>query len=283
MVDWRPSPAEPRDLLPANTRRHGRSRLAWAGAVLAAFALVGIVVVAVRGAAHIGSPFVQSLTGPVLRTPLDRSMALDGGEYTVYELTGHVSGGGGTTFTRNGSPTLVPAAVIVTGPQGQAVATTGPGSGTETVTRDRDLYTAAVRFTVPAPGSYRIVIAAREPRNVIITPSLFSGFSGLGGSVLAFAGSVATFLAGMVLLGVGLLGRSGHAASPRAPAPTPGWAPGQVTGQMTGQMGQVGQVRGLAPPGWYADPQAPQRMRYWDGRAWAPPSPPAVPPAGPGG
>ncbi len=31
---------------------------------------------------------------------------------------------------------------------------------------------------------------------------------------------------------------------------------------------------GLAPPGWYPDPESPGRQRYWYGNAWAPVSPP---------
>ena len=38
-------------------------------------------------------------------------------------------------------------------------------------------------------------------------------------------------------------------------------------------------AEGVAPPGWYADPENPSALRYWDGRAWAAPGPPP-PPAG---
>lgn len=31
------------------------------------------------------------------------------------------------------------------------------------------------------------------------------------------------------------------------------------------------------PPGWYPDPLAPQRWRYWDGTAWTPRSKQAMP------
>ncbi|MEY2454379.1 MAG: hypothetical protein QOD92_3953, partial [Acidimicrobiaceae bacterium] len=57
-------------------------------------------------------------------TPGSVNLKLSQGTYMVYERTGRKRGGGGITFTENGSTSLRPEAVRVTSPSGNAVPTT---------------------------------------------------------------------------------------------------------------------------------------------------------------
>jgi hypothetical protein len=229
------------------------------GAVIAALALIWVVVFVVRLVTHIGAPMAQSLTSPVQTTPLDRPMTLEHSEYAVYELTGHTSGGGGVTFGDNRSVTVSPSQVTVTGPDGAALETHGPGFGTETLTRGHDIFTAAVYFTAPAPGGYRVQVDGASAQ-VVIARSMSSGLSGARPDLVAVTGGSVALLIGVVLLVVGLV----RGRPPRAVAPT-GLAPSTLAPSAIAPAAMV------APPGWYADPENPQQWRFWDGRAWADP------------
>jgi hypothetical protein len=255
---WQPPAGPSSQPLPRRRRR-----LAGIGAAVAALALVWVVVFAVRLVTHIGAPMAQSLTSPVQTTPLDRPMTLEHSEYAVYELTGHTSGGGGVTFSERRSVTVSPSQVTVTGPDGAVLQTHGPGFGTETLPRGQDIFTAAVYFTAPASGSYRVQVDSGSAQ-VVIARSMSSGLSGARPDLVAVTGGSVTLLIGVVLLIVGLVrGRSRRAVA--MPAGAPVAAPGQA-----GRAVSVPDAM-AAPPGWYADPENPQQWRFWDGRAWAGP------------
>ncbi len=264
-MSWQP-PAEQ----PAAPARRPR-RLALVAGVTAVLALVWVIAFGAQLAVRVGSPFTQALTNPTLQTPLDRSMTLQPGSYTVYELTGHRSGGGGITFTQSGFSTLSRSDVTVTGPDGQLVGTAA-GTGGQTLTRGNDRYTDSVTFSAPSAGTYRIVIDAPEQLDVVIAPSLTSGFSRIKGPALAVAGGSLVLIVSLLLLLVGLLRRprpsAGTGGGTAAVAP-PGPAPSRVAAG-----GGPAAVPVLPPPGWYPDPQPPHQPRYWDGRQWAPQGPP---------
>ena len=83
--------------------------------------------------------------------PARLQLHLGSGAYLVYEDTGASSFG---NLNSGGDVTLNESDVTVTGADGTTVAVTGPGSVTQTITRDGRRYTGAVRFTTPAAGDY---------------------------------------------------------------------------------------------------------------------------------
>jgi Protein of unknown function (DUF2510) len=223
-----------------------------AGAVVIGVGLLGVLGCLIGIFSGLGSSLTQSLTAPVLQIPTDQSMALQKGDYTIFQLTGHQSGTVGSRVVENSSPTLTASQVTVTGPDSRAVPVVAPFLHTETETRGEDLYTGAVQFTTTVAGTYRITITPDSAGQVIVAPSLTAGFVSAGEWALGAVGGGFVFLVGVVLLIVGLVRRN----SSRAPAA--GFVPGAV-----GASGPGGPL-----PGWYPDQMAPGRFRYWDGRQW---------------
>ncbi len=240
-VVWQPPP-EPAPAGPSRPRR----RLVVAGVAVAGVGLVCAVAFGVRVAMQIGSPMAETLSNPVLSTPFSRSITLSQREYAVFELTD------GAGSEAGDGPTLEAQDVRVTGPNGEAVRTEDPGWRFESLDRGADTYTAAVYFSAPEPGRYRVTVDNGEQLSVVVAPSLESGFSQIGRSAAATAAGVLGFIAGMVMLIVGLVRRQA-----RPVAALPGtWSTAL-----------------LAAPGWYPDPQVPQQWRYWTGQQWAPGGP----------
>jgi hypothetical protein len=106
-----------------------------------------------------------------------------------------------------------------------------------------DRYTGAVEFDISRSGGYTIVIEADSAGSAIIAKSLeqavkdslpWWGVAALGG-IAVVAGAV------MWIVGASRRRRRRYAYS----------------------MGPV-----APPPGWYPDPEAPGRQRYWNGSAW---------------
>lgn len=227
-----------------------------AGAVLSGVALVVAVVSGVEIGAAVGKPLGQVLSSPIRSTPVDVSLKLTESRYTVFELTGHESGAGGIQFTRDDAPTLTPEAVTVIGPDGRQVSTSGSGNNTETLTRDKEIFTAAVSFVVSAPGTYRVRVDTEQPTKVIIGPSLGSGFARVWGWFVVGGVAGLALVVGLTLLIVGLvLGRHPRPlAGPLLSGP---------------QLASTTPPAPPAPPaGWYPDPREPGRLRYWNGQAW---------------
>jgi hypothetical protein len=240
---WSSASVEPAPT--ARPRRRGRG-LVIVGGVVAVLALVVAVVSGVEVAAAAGRPLRQAMTNPVRQTPVDTRQSLIAGRYMVFELTGHRSGSAGIGFSQNAAVSLAPDEVTVFGPDGGQVITSDTGTTTETLTRGKDIYTAAVTFVVPRPGTYRVRVDTRDPIQVIVGPSLGSGFARVWGWMLAGGVSALALVAGLLLLIVGVFrGRRAKSAGPMPPQPS-------VT----------------PAPGWYPDAQAPGRLRYWSGSEW---------------
>ncbi|HET9657134.1 MAG TPA: DUF2510 domain-containing protein [Kineosporiaceae bacterium] len=250
-----PSGSQPPGAQPGPQRRRGLLR---AGVVLAVLGLVCAVACGVVFVLRAGSPMVQALGASSYPTPMDRTLSLDAGDYLVYERTGRQTGGGGVQFRENHSTTLIRSDVTVHGADGQSLEIRYPGPVTQNLTRDGDIYTGAVRFTVPAKGLYRVVVDSGQRLQVIVAPSLGSGLSGVGWLLAGMGAGAVTLVVGLILLMVGLL--SGR----------------QRAVPVTSSAGSVGAGAGVGAqpaPGWYPDPQVPQQWRYWDGRQWGPPGP----------
>jgi Protein of unknown function (DUF2510) len=220
---------------------------------MAGLALVVAVVSGVEIGAAVGKPLGQVLTSPIRSTPVDVSLNLTESWYRVFELTGHQSGTGGIHFTRDDAPTLAPRAVAVTGPDGRQVPTSGTGNSTETLTRGNAIFTAAVSFMVSEPGSYRVRVDAEQPTQVIIGPSLGSGFARVWGWFVAGGVAGLAVVVGLTMLIVGLvLGRR----------------PRPVAGPLLSGARMMPTTSPAPPAGWYPDPREPDRFRYWNGQAW---------------
>jgi hypothetical protein len=225
------------------------------------FLIVAAVLAGATSLVEIGlgvaRPLSQTLTTPARQTPVNTYLSLTRGSYSVYELTGQSSDNGPITFTERRTPTISPASVTVIGPEGENVPVVGLGNTTETLTRGTLIYTSAAHFTVGADGSYRVTVKAPKPTQVVIGPSLGAGLLAAWPWMLAVGASFLAFVAGIVLVIV--------ARARRVPLVRGFTGPGGPGGP-----GGPNPAGFTHPPGWYTDPAAAGRMRYWDGRAWNP-------------
>jgi hypothetical protein len=212
------------------------------GAVLIVASVILGVTAAVIVVKSTGRPLYETMTNESRPTPVKEELTLRAGRYTVYELTGPQTGGDPVSTT---DPPLVTAKdVKVTGPDKKQVPTSGAGSTREELTRDQDVYTGVVRFTTPEAGRYQVRVTTAKGSQVVIAPSLGSGFKAvLSWVVVGFASSV-TFVIGVIVLIVGAVRRR-RKSTPKA-------------------------ARGSDGPakGWYPAPDLEGKQRYWDGQAW---------------
>jgi hypothetical protein len=203
--------------------------------------LFGGLAIAVLGLIGTIKTFVDDLfhvTAIVL--PADFQRHLDAGHYVVYQR------GGIFPAPYGGPGVLLPGDITVTGPEGQQVFVAR--SGDFEVNNGPADYRSVATFQTPTAGVYRIQIVA--PQGVGVAEAGLSRTAGDAAHqaapwlvALAIGGLIAA--TGLVLLIVGIARRS------RNSKPSTGLPPS------TGP-----------PPGWYADPSAVGRYRWWDGRQW---------------
>lgn len=199
------------------------------------------VAVGVVGLVETLTPFVRTLTRSTsYSTPATIHAHLSHGTYEIYQLTSVRS----SSFSpiRPGTVDIQPDDVTVRSTSGHSLTVT-PERADETLTRNRDVYTGAVQFAVPAAGDYVVTVRSGSPTQVILARSL----GGILRSVIGWliTGAVGGFivLVGLVLLIVGLVRRR------QRPVAYTGGGP-------------------LPPAGWYPDPADPTQQRYWDSHQW---------------
>ncbi|MHB8671778.1 MAG: DUF2510 domain-containing protein [Acidimicrobiales bacterium] len=214
----------------------------WLALVLVAIGLsmvaTATVIIAVRS--------VRALTTPPVSTPGVVERHLGSGTWMIFERTGTKSGDGGTTIITNAAQ-AGPTQVSVTDAAGVELSVR-PVTVDETITRGTRVYTAELQFHVRDAGRYRIQVSTDSAGEVLVTRSLGETVrSLLALAGLAVAGGL-VLLVGVVLLIAGAVQRS----RARQPQALPGWTAPVVS----------------APAGWYPDPHAPGRQRWWDGGRW---------------
>lgn len=218
-------------------------------------------VVGIASAIAVTVPLVGTFTSREYAAPTHLSLHLRDARYTVYERSGSRSGLG----INPGPVTIEPSQVTVTDPGGRQVFVFRP-STIETITRDSTVYTGAVQFDAPTNGNYDIRLTT-APTRVLITRSLSDAVR----SVLVWIGTGAVggvlFVAGLVMLIVGVTRRSRARRATQVGWGQPGW--GQPAyGQPAWGQPQYGQPPSQSPPPAYPPPQYP-------------PPPPASPPPPP--
>lgn len=225
------------------------------GVALATLGMVAGLVCLVLVFSEVGGPLKDTLTSPTRSAPLDETLALKEGRYTVFELTGHRTRTGGVEMHNSHPPTISASEVVVSDPSGARLPVDAPGSVTETVTRGSDSYVGVARFDVPAAGDYRIEVDPGERADVIIAPSLGTGFARVAWWIVAGGLSLLAMLLGLALVLWSFFRRR---TPPTAAAPPLAAPPLPVP---------TSPVPGV-PEGWYPDPHAAHLLRYWDGTAW---------------
>lgn len=212
------------------------------GSVLIAggVALLGVSVAVI--ALTLGPALRPGLTGASYATPLSRTVGLDAGRYVIFERIGSRTGNGPVSVTDVHSPTITPARVHVTGPDGRTVPVGRPG-GRQTIGRGDEVFTGAVSFRVATSGSYLVQVQPAVSTRVLIGRDIGAAFASVAGWFAAVAGAVLALIAGVVVLIV-------TGSRSRRAAAAGGWLPPE--------------------PGWYPDPGDPNRARWWTGRGWAP-------------
>lgn len=245
--------------------------------------LVSWIVIAVGLAATILGVFqgVRSLSNGVLDSfavgRVEGGAEIDArkGTYYVFQLVGELSSN--DAGTPGGQTTLRASEVTVTAPDGSRVPTF-PANSVETYTKGVAEYQAAVKFTAPRDGIYRVrvtndetpLLVRRAAFDLLGRSLTWFGVAALGGLGLAL---------GIILLIVGVIRRSHSTppvlattapftllptAAPMTGVPAPG-APAVPGAPLGG-----GPAGGATPTaaGWYPDPWQQATWRYHDGTAW---------------
>jgi hypothetical protein len=222
-------------------------------------------VIGIASAIAVTVPLVGTFTSREYGAPAHLSLHLRHARYTVYELSGSRSGLG----IHPGPVTIEPWQVIVTDPDGRPVSVDFPRT-TEVINRDSTVYTGAVQFDAPTSGTYDIRLKTAATTRVLITRSLADAVR----SVLVWIGTGAVgaviFIAGLVMLIVGMTRRGRARRATQVGWGQPAWGHSGYGQPQWGQP-QWGQPQSQYPPPAYPPPQYPPPA--------APPPPPNGPPA----
>ena len=132
-----------------------------------------------------------------------------------------------------------PTDVTVTSASGSEVVVNGPSGFDQTLTRGSSEYSGVAEFDIEDSGEYTVSVATPGTQ-VIVAPSIVSGFRASLGWIALVGMSALLMLVGVTLLIIGLVRGS------RSPAVA---SPAQAAG-------------------WYPDPQRQAAWRWYDGTRW---------------
>ena len=156
---------------------------------------------------------VSGFRGDTYRAPVTFVLRCHVGDYDVYQLAASEVSGHESSATKSGLPTLTPKQVTVLGPVGAAVATFKSGGG-ETASIGSSIFVNTVGFHASTSGLYVVHIAAINPSEVFVAPSLGSQFlRAAPWLILVGAGGVVA-IAGLVVLIISLARRGRQVAIP---------------------------------------------------------------------
>lgn len=170
--------------------------------IVIAIGLAGVLL----GGIVAGVGFVKNLTTTDnIDVPGRARFHLDAGRYLVYERIGTETSGLGTNFSEYGSISISAESVRVIDASGGELTVRPDTGGTETITRNSEVYTGAVAFRVPSEGDYEVQILDGRPGRALVARALgdtvrraipwvglaiISGLVGLTGAILLVVGSV---------------------------------------------------------------------------------------------
>ncbi len=208
-----------------------------------------MIVVAVAVAAFSIVRVVQivksSVDGPAVTAPGETTIHLDAGRWIIFERTGTEQDFGPVHTENNGPTTITPANVQVTDLNGTEQSVRDV-TGDQSLTQDGTKFTGAVEFSVPTDGTYDIDIEGTTASSALLARPLTDQVKAAAPWLVLLVASGIVLILGIVFTVL----PAGSSMAERSP---------------------------VTPPGWYQDPWAPMRFRWWDGRAWTPHSAPWPP------
>jgi hypothetical protein len=196
------------------------------GSILTALSLLGVAVGVWLIGSSLGSSIGDALRAPVLTTPVERSMTLEQGAYTVY------------TLGADASQAVAPGDVEVVSAGGRPLPVSPRID--ETFTRGNQTFVSFAGFTVPSAGRYDVTVGGAPGVQVIVGRSVLASFRDAVPGVLVGVSSGLMLIVGLALLIIGLVRRSRSRRTPPGP-----WTPPTQLGQWP-QPGPWGQPE---PPG----------------------------------
>ncbi|MDP4015407.1 MAG: DUF2510 domain-containing protein [Candidatus Nanopelagicales bacterium] len=198
--------------------------------------------------------------------PGSASASLSPGTWSVYEYVGRASGFDSSSGSSGSSArsSVDWSDVTVTGPAGPVrTVCDSCGAFTQTLTIGNKEYVGILSFEVVEAGEFEVDVAG-DSAEMILSPSVTSVFPGALPPFFAAGLGFLVAAIGAIWLLVRVLSKD-KKGSPPPGLTTPGGA--QITS--AADLGSTtAQTPMAALPGWYADPNVPGQLRWWNGFTW---------------